>query len=131
MGLFSLFANKSKKQELYDDNVKILHKWVISCDGKIETLIGSSFIDTSLCVNIGAIIYVGEFHRNKGEEAGFLIEINEGRVLLAKLYFPSGIASWHKRLIGEAHISGTSLYKEMNMAEKAHHEKFPMWKDIS
>lgn len=131
MGLFSLFGNKSKKQEVYDGNVKILHKWVISSNGKIETLIGSSFIDPSLCENSDSIIYVGEFQRIQGEDAGFLIEIKEEQILLAKLYFPSGIASWHKRLIGEAHINGTSLYKKMNMAEKAHHEKFPHWKEVS
>ncbi len=114
----------------YDLNRSLIEDWVKRKDGKCDTFRFSTYQDDSLVMMKGSTIFVGFFDRHKGESCGFYFELNDGEIVLEKLYFPAGITSWHSTKAREAKLHSTTLYQMLNYAEKSHHGKYPKWRNV-
>lgn len=132
IGLVIFLYSKFKREvqlSAYDENRTLIEKWVNSKNGKFESFRFNIYDNDILTVNKGSTIFVGMFDRDDGENVGFYIEINNGDVVLDKLYFPSGITSWHSTRAREALHHGVTLFELLNLAETKHHDEFPEWKN--
>ena len=113
---------------IYDKNRDLIEDWLIRKNGVAEKFRFSVYQNDALMVNKGSTIFVGYFDRNQGDDCGFYFELKEGQIILEKLYFPSGITTWHKTRAKEALQYGITLYELFNLAEKEHHKKYPEFK---
>lgn len=131
IGIF-VFSNMKQKHS-YDvaDLIRpIINDWVESRNGLLDSVRFSIVDEPSIAENFGARMVVGKFKRKAGADCGFYLEIEAGRVVLGKIYFPDGITSWHKNMTLEAKMYNRTLHDLLNLAERAHHDKYPQWKDV-
>ncbi len=128
---FFLYSQFKRESDLtiYDKNRDVIEAWVKSKNGIFENFRFTVYQNDALMVNKGSTIFVGFFDRNQGDDCGFYFELKDGQIILDKLYFPSGITSWHKTKARDALQYGVTLYELFNLAEEDHHEKFPEWKN--
>ena len=129
--VFFLYSKLKREIQLsaFDKNRNLIENWVKSKNGDFDSFRFKIYENDILTVNKGSTIFVGMFDRSDGENVGFYIEVKDGEVILDKLYFPSGITSWHSTRAREGILHGITLYELLNFAEEKHHEQFPEWKD--
>jgi len=129
VGIF-LYSQFKRNNDLsvYEENIDLIKNWVTSKSGDFETFRFSVYQNDALMVNKGSTIFVGFFSRNEDDDCGFYFELKGGEIILEKLYFPTGITSWHSTRAREALQHGATMYELLNFAEEKHHEEFPQWK---
>ncbi len=130
IAIFVYFAmKKNHSEEVFSLNKPIIEKWVLENNGVLDSLLYATYNDTDLTIYPGSRIFVGQFKRNKGDSCGFYLEIIGGNIEIDRIFFPSGITSWHSSLSQTAKINGIKLLDALIAAETSHHKKFPEWKD--
>jgi stringent starvation protein B len=122
--MFSFFkkSRMAGKENMY---LRRLQDWVAENDGLTPTLMYKFYDDEKLCEVPESIIAVGEFELHSNERAGFYVEILNDSIVLGRLFFPSGLVSWHKSLSMQAKMAGVSLFTALCRAEENHRQRFP------
>jgi len=119
------FFKKSRMAGKENVHLRCLQNWVSENNGVTRTLMYKFYDDGKLCEVPEAIIAVGEFQLHSSERAGFYVEISNESIVLGRLFFPSGIVSWHNSLSMQARMAGVSLFTALCEAEENHRQSFP------
>lgn len=119
--LYPLIKNTKLTNENFD-NLRLMLSWLTDRGASEESIRYKIYHDPDLCEIPGAVIFVGQFNSEERDSQGFYLEILNNRIVLEKLFFPSGITSWHSFLSQQCKQSGTTLYSALVFAEKSHNE---------
>jgi hypothetical protein len=86
----------------------------------LDTAVFSTYEDKRLMASSGAMIIVGTAKRITQETIGFLVEMDYGRILSTKQFYPEGVATWHKQDSATALELQQPLLAIMEHRERTH-----------
>src|ERR1700730_14273165 len=89
----------------------------------LDMAVFSIYEDERLMASSGALIIVGTATKITQETIGFLIEMDYGRILSSKQFYPEGVATWHKQDAVTAIELGEPLLDIMEHRERAHAQR--------
>src|SRR3984893_7901321 len=86
----------------------------------LDMAVFSIYEDKRLMASSGAMIIVGTAKRITQETIGFLVEMDYGRILSTKQFYPEGVATWHKQDSATALELQQPLLAIMEHRERTH-----------